>query len=80
MADLFVYHLEFDEPDRLQAAFVRVSEHWEVASCMVEPEERRIRFLAPPVTAQALVEQIYADGGLRWCSSHAFRAPAVSTS
>jgi hypothetical protein len=65
-----VYILRFGSEARLQGAFDRVlgSEH--VASCMVESAEARIRFLAPVAVADALVEDIYLEGGLVWCSRH----------
>jgi hypothetical protein len=47
-----------------------VLESRHVASCLIEPESGRIRFLAPRKAADALVEQIYEEGGLTWCSQH----------
>jgi hypothetical protein len=44
------------------------SEH--VVDCCVEAELGRIRFLAPPRRADALVDRIYLEGGLVWCSRH----------
>jgi hypothetical protein len=35
---------------------------------MIEPEQERIRFLAPAGAADTLVERIYLEGGLLWCS------------
>ena len=46
----------------------------DVASCLVEPDLGRIRFLAPRKAADALVERIYFDGGLVWCSQHDLHA------
>jgi hypothetical protein len=47
------------------------SEH--VASCAVEPDLRQVRFAAPRLRADMIVEQIYAEGGLLWCSRHDFQ-------
>jgi len=65
-----VYVLVFRGAPALTRAFDRVMESRHVASCLIEPESGRIRFLAPPRAADALVEQIYAEGGLTWCSQH----------
>ena len=65
-----VYILRFRSEPLLLAAFDRVLESPHVASCMVESSAGRIRFLAPAGAADALVEVIYLDGGLVWCSRH----------
>jgi len=65
-----VYILRFLNESRLHGAFDRVLESPDVASCMVESAEGRIRFLAPALAADALVEAIYQEGGLVWCSRH----------
>ena len=65
-----VYILRFQSESRLHGAFDRVLGSPYVASCMVESAEARIRFLAPAPAADALVEQIYLEGGLVWCSRH----------
>lgn len=65
-----VYILRFQSEARLHGAFDRVLGSPHVASCMVESSEARIRFLAPAAAADALVEEIYLEGGLIWCSRH----------
>jgi len=65
-----VYVLVLRGAPALTRAFDRVLESRHVASCLIEPESGRIRFLAPPKAADALVEQIYEEGGLTWCSQH----------
>jgi hypothetical protein len=65
-----VYVLELRGASALTSAFDRVMESSHVASCAIEPESGRIRFLAPARAADALVEQIYLEGGLSWCSRH----------
>lgn len=70
MPTLRVYVLRFDCRTSLTRAFDRVLVSPEVESCMIEAEHTRIRFLAPAKEAEALVERIYRDGGLLWCSRH----------
>jgi len=65
-----VYILRLADRSRLDRAFARVLDARWVASCSVEPELRRIRFLAPHRSAQRLVEAIYLEGGLEWCSRY----------
>ena len=65
-----VYVLHFRSSAAFARAFDSVMDAREVASCLVEPEPGRIRFLAPRKAADALVESIYSDGGLVWCSQH----------
>ena len=65
-----VYVLHLENLGRLTRAFDRVLEASDVASCMIEPENSQLRFLAPERRADKLVEQIYNDGGLIWCSRH----------
>jgi hypothetical protein len=74
-----VYILRFANESRLHGAFDRVLESQHVASCMIEAPEARIRFLAPARAADALVEQIYLEGGLVWCSRHDVETPPART-
>ena len=69
-----VYVLHLEGPTALARAFDHVLES-DAASCMIEPELERIRFLAPADVADALVERIYQEGGLLWCSRHDVEAP-----
>lgn len=73
-----VYVLHFATPAELSRAFDRLMQCDEVASCMLELEIVRLRFLAPPKLADALVERIYEDGGLVWCSRHDIALPGGS--
>ena len=65
-----VYVLRFENLGRLTRAFDRVLEHADVESSMIEPDDMRLRFLGPRALTERLVEQIYEDGGLTWCSCH----------
>jgi hypothetical protein len=65
-----VYVIHLRGAAALTRAFERVMESRHVASCLIEPERGRIRFLAPPKAADAIVEQIYHEGDLTWCSQH----------
>jgi len=79
VSELRVYVLRFLEPTALTRAFDHVSDHPDVASCSFELPERQIRLLARPAVGEPLVERLYLEGGLAWCSRHAFGAdPAPS--
>jgi hypothetical protein len=67
-----IYVLRLDGRAELARAFERVQEEPQVASCAIELELDRIRFLAPRKVAERLVERIYREGGLVWCSRHEF--------
>ena len=71
-----VYVLHFRSSAAFTRAFDSVMDARDVASCLVEPEHARIRFLAPRKAADALVEFIYGDGGLVWCSQHDLTPPS----
>jgi hypothetical protein len=70
-----VYVLHFKDRNALSRAFDRLYSTEEVASCLIEPERCRIRFTAPAVRAEPLVERFYLEGGLTWCSGHALGPP-----
>ncbi|MEN8181883.1 MAG: hypothetical protein ABFS46_05045 [Myxococcota bacterium] len=65
-----VYLLEFDRPETLSRAFELVLESGRVRSCSAESGSRRLRFVAAPRPGDRLLERIYLDGGLTWCSRH----------
>jgi hypothetical protein len=69
-----VYVLHLANSSLLTRAFDRILGASEVASCMVEPERQRVRFLAPERCGDRLVERIYLEGGMRWCSRHPMKA------
>jgi hypothetical protein len=66
-----VYVLTFDSRPSLTRAFDALLSSPDVASCMIEADRVRIRFIAPPDCAEKIVERVYLDGGLVWCSRHA---------
>jgi len=65
-----VYVLEFDRPETLARAFALVLESDRSTSCSAESERRRIRFVTPDPGADSLIERIYLEGGLTWCTRH----------
>ena len=65
-----LYDLRFTDQGALTRAFGRIIDSDRVGSCSVEREAARIRFLAPAEHAKSLVQLIYLDGGLTWCSGH----------
>jgi hypothetical protein len=68
-----IYDLRLASSSRLASAMARILESEAVASCAVEPELLRVRFIARPQRADTIVRQIYAEGGLTWCSRHEWR-------
>jgi hypothetical protein len=72
-----VYVLHLDGPSALARAFDHVLESQDAASCMIEPEQERIRFLAPAGAADTLVERICLEGGLLWCSRYDTAEPGT---
>lgn len=71
---LVVHTLHFADTERLQRSFEEVMSWESVEDCLVEPERLRLRFLAPARLADPLVERLYLQGGLTWCSRHVLRA------
>lgn len=67
---MYVHTLEFTDRNRLAAAFERLASSEHVEDCLVETGRLRIRFVADPKRAAALVERIYQDGGLRLSLRH----------
>jgi hypothetical protein len=65
-----VYVLRFRNAGSVSRAFERLMDSSRVSTCEIEPELGRVRFLAPEKYAAALLERIYLDCDLTWCSSH----------
>lgn len=65
-----VYVLRLEGDRNVERAFDVISNGRDVISSIIEPGLCQIRFVAPPREADALVERIYLDGGLIWCSRH----------
>ena len=65
-----LYLVHFSARRFLEGAFGRVMDAESVASCSVEPDRKRLRFLAPPGCASGLVERFYLEGGMTWCTAH----------
>jgi hypothetical protein len=70
-----VYVLHLKGPAAVSRAFERLMASSRIGSCLVEPEHDRVRFLAPRELAEAIVERIYLEGGLVWCSRHDLASP-----
>ncbi len=70
-----VYILRLERARNLQWAFNVIAQAAYVASSTFEAQLCQIRFVAPRHQADALVERIYLDGGLVWCSRHDFKLP-----
>ena len=68
-----IYDLRLATANRLTSAVARILDSEQVASCAVEPDLCRVRFIAQRKPADALVRGIYAEGGLLWCSRHDWR-------
>ena len=68
MAHLYILH--FGNHGDLSRAFDRVLASPDVDSCVVESESSRLRFFGAEAPAEKLVELIYQEGGLVWCSRH----------
>jgi hypothetical protein len=61
--------------DELSHAFDRLLSSEYVEDCLAEPAELRLRFVAPPERAAALIEKIYLRGGLVWCQRSPLAPP-----
>ena len=68
-----IYDLRLATTTALESAAARILDSEEVASCAVEPDLRRVRFIARRKPADVLVHGIYAEGGLLWCSRQDWR-------
>ncbi len=73
MESLFVFRLRLSDARRLEEAFALLIEDDHVASLSIQPLTLSAFFMATSAVGAPLVERIYQDGGLRWCSSHRVR-------
>jgi len=69
---MLVYVLRVKGRALLARAFDHLMDHPEVVSCAIEPQQSQLRFITDSKSGDALVERIYLEGGLAWCSRHAF--------
>ncbi len=69
-----VFDLRFTDAASMQSAFHRAQDRSAVDSCTLDPDELRMRFVAPNDDADELAHRIYLDGGLKWCSGHVLEA------
>ncbi len=70
-----VFELRLVSRPATERAFRILSGEGRVASLSVEPRSRRIRFLAPEPVARLLIERIYLDGDLAFCTGHRLAGP-----
>ena len=75
VSDMQVHTLYFTDASELTRSFSCLAASESVEDCLVEPDRLRIRFLAPAASAEKLVERIYLDGGLKWCSRSSVSVP-----
>ena len=74
-----VYVLRLERARNLRWAFNIIAEAACVVSSTFEAQLCEVRFVAPRRQADALVERIYLDGGLVWCSRHDFKRIQVKS-
>ena len=68
-----LFRLHFNEAAPLESAFARVAQSERVGSCIIEPDPMQLLFVASEQVGGPLVERIYAEGGLAWCSRHSLQ-------
>ncbi len=75
MSQTLVFELVFTDKHRLEEAFGVLYEHEDVLGCSLEPATVSVRFIAGAAAGATIVERIYLDRGLQWCSRHAIGPP-----
>lgn len=65
-----VHTLRFGGSGDLARAFDHILSSPDVDSCVVDAAQDQVRFFARSAPAEKLIERIYQDGGLVWCTSH----------
>ena len=71
VTEMFVFILSFEDRAAVQRAFAVIADVQAIDSCVVEPEEFRIRFLATKKIGSPILERIDRGGGLVWCTRYA---------
>jgi hypothetical protein len=74
VSEIVVFKLELTDEQRLEEAFGILFDREDVPSCTVDSNSFSAHFTATSATGTAIVERIYAAGGLKWCSRHALDA------
>ena len=72
-----VYFMRFDSDQAANRAFGLLMDAASVESSLVGPGPREIRILAKQSDAELLIQRIYLQGGLSWCSAHTPRSTAA---
>ena len=70
--------LRLEKAKNLQWAYSVIAGAAYVTSSTFEAQLCQVRFVAPRRQADALVERIYLDGGLIWCSRHDLKPSPTS--
>ena len=76
---MYIHTLHFRNGTELSWAFERLVACEHVEDCLVEPEELRIRFVAPRDATAPLIEKFYLRGGLTWSTRVRFPTKELST-
>ena len=65
-----VHDLQFRDIGHLTRSVNELLDSEGVEDCLIEADDLRLRFVAPRRLADVLLERIYLQGGLTWCSRH----------
>jgi hypothetical protein len=70
----YIFVLRLESSGTLEAGFAKLLDSSDVSSCVIEPDNLQIRFVASAEVADQLIQKIYMRGGLVWSSRHALSA------
>lgn len=81
MAELLVFYVVLTDRGCFKDAFRLLSDGQDadnVQSCAVDAADLSARFIATGEAGDDLIERLYAQGGLRWCTRHRLRAAGTT--